>query len=74
MEFDGCDVAVKLVNKAVELQENMSTNNGKMYSRSHVSEKAESAPRRVEQGDGGPNTARHRARDEQAASSNVAPL
>ena len=70
----GYDVIVKMVKKAVELQESMSTNSGKMYSRSHFSERAESASCRVEQGDGGPNTTRHRAHDEQAASSNAAPL
>ena len=52
----------------------MSTNSGKMYSRSHFSERAESASCRVEQGDGGPNTTCHRECDEQAASSNAAPL
>ena len=71
----GCDTAVKLVNKALELQENMSANSGKIYSRSHISEKAESAPHRhLEEGNGGPNTARHCGRDELAASSNVVPL
>ena len=63
---------VKLVNKALELQENMSTSSAKIYSKSHVSEKAESALRRhLEEGNGGPNTTGNRGQDEQAASSNV---
>ena len=70
----GCDTAVKLVNKALELQENMSTSSGKLHSRSHISEKAKSTPCRVEEGDEGPNTSRHRARNEQAASGNAVPL
>ena len=52
----------------------MSTSSGKMHSRSHISEKAKSVPRHVEEGGGGPNTSRHRARNEQAASSNAVPL
>ena len=71
----GCGTAVKLVNKALELQENMSPYSGKMYSRSHISEKAESVPRRhFKEGNRGPNTTRNHGRNEPAASSNAAPL
>ena len=37
----------KLVDKALELQENMSRSNGKLYSKSPPSEKTASAPHRI---------------------------
>lgn len=70
-----CATGMKLIDKAMELQENMSASTGKLHSKSHISERAVSShPSRRNQRspDRGQAAPRSRARDDPVISSNAA--